>query len=40
MLAQNFNRSTNVAMEHNGSQVYLVADLNAQNFQNSNNLNK
>lgn len=24
----------------NGSQVYLVADLKAQNFQNSNNLNK
>ena len=24
----------------NGSQVYLVADLNAQNFQISNNLNK
>ncbi len=25
---------------YNGSQVYLVADLNAQNFQISNNLNK
>ena len=39
-----FNR--NVQSKHacqlayNGSQVYLVADLNAQNFQISNNLNK
>jgi hypothetical protein len=27
-------------MTYNGSQVYLVADLKAQNFQISNNLNK
>ena len=33
-------RKMNGTLTHNGSQVYLVADLKAQNFQISNNLNK
>jgi len=33
-------RMMNGTLTHNGSQVYLVADLNEQNFQINNNLNK
>lgn len=35
MLSQNFNRRTNVAMEHNVTQVCLVPDLELQTYQNS-----
>jgi hypothetical protein len=32
MILQNYNRSTNVAMEHNGSRLGGVADFETQNI--------